>query len=89
MTQHANRETNYEPLAVSAAEAARLCGVCRAHWFRLLADGRIPQPVHFAGKKPLWVVAHLRDWLAAGAPDCKYQQQLHERIDADLAVRET
>ncbi|MGC8541351.1 MAG: helix-turn-helix transcriptional regulator [Phycisphaerae bacterium] len=55
------------PLAVAAADAARLCGVSPAHWAAMLAGGRVPPGVRL-GRRRLWPVAELRDWLAAGAP---------------------
>ncbi len=55
------------PLAVDAANAARLCGVSPAHWYTLLAGGRCPPGIRL-GRRVVWPVDDLRAWLAAGAP---------------------
>lgn len=55
------------PIAVAAAEAARLCGVSQAHWYSMLSAGRCP-PGFKLGRRRLWAVAELAAWIAAGAP---------------------
>lgn len=60
-----------QPLAVSAAEAARLCGVSRALWWRWHSAGRCPAPVRI-NRKTLWILDGpngLRAWLQAGCPE--------------------
>jgi predicted DNA-binding transcriptional regulator AlpA len=57
----------HQPLAVSGTDAARLAGVSRSTWFRLVASGRAPRGLYL-GSKRLWTVAELERWLAAGAP---------------------
>lgn len=62
--------TASQPLAVAASEAARLCGVSRALWWRLHASGRCPLPIHI-NRRTLWLVegpSGLRAWLEAGCP---------------------
>lgn len=54
-----------EPLAVSAAEAARLLGVSRPTVYQLMA--REDFPVFRAGKRTLISVEGLREWIAAQA----------------------
>lgn len=53
------------PLAVDAAEAARLCGVSAAHWYAMLSAGRCPAGFRL-GRRRLWGVTELRDWVSAG-----------------------
>ena len=55
------------PLLVDAHEAARLCGVCRAHWLRMHSAGRVPMPVRL-GRCVRWNVDELKRWSAAGCP---------------------
>jgi predicted DNA-binding transcriptional regulator AlpA len=55
--------------AVDAQGAARLCGVCRAQWWKLHAAGKVPLPVYLGTKAPRWVTDELREWLAAGCPE--------------------
>lgn len=54
-------------LLVSAERAAGLLSVSKAHLFRSVSCGRIPQPVRL-GRRSLWRTQELRAWLAAGCP---------------------
>jgi predicted DNA-binding transcriptional regulator AlpA len=56
-----------ETLAVDAAGAARMCGVSRAMWWKLHSSGRCPAPIRL-GRRCLWRVDELRQWLADGCP---------------------
>jgi excisionase family DNA binding protein len=56
-----------QPLLVPAVEAARLCGVSRAMWYRLLSAGRTPLPIRL-GRRMLWRVSELKEWVEAGCP---------------------
>jgi prophage regulatory protein len=56
------------PLLVSAVDAARMCGVSLAGWWRLHAAGKVPAPVKLNGRT-LWKTEELRSWVAAGCPD--------------------
>ena len=56
-------------LVVEAVQAARLCGVSRATWYSLRKAGRIPRPVRI-GRRVLWRIEELREWMAAGCPPC-------------------
>lgn len=49
---------------VGSVEAARMCGVSRATWYRLLALGKIPAPRKI-GRRTLWRERELRDWAAS------------------------
>ncbi|MBI1913616.1 MAG: helix-turn-helix domain-containing protein [Planctomycetes bacterium] len=64
-----------EPLLVPAPEAARLCGVSEATWWRLVAAGKTPSPVRL-GHSTRWRVAELKRWVQAGCPDRKAWQAL-------------
>jgi hypothetical protein len=55
-----------EPLVYRKADAARLCGMSVRLWERLLAAGKAPKPVAYAGKCPLWTKEALERWLKAG-----------------------
>ena len=55
------------PLAVDAAEAARLLGVSVSHWHAMMAAGRCPTGFRL-GRRRLWSTAELKAWLDAGAP---------------------
>jgi predicted DNA-binding transcriptional regulator AlpA len=65
-------------LAVTARDAARLLDISRAQLYRLHSAGRLPLPVYCGTRAPRWVVAELRDWLAAGCPDRQTWQRLRE-----------
>lgn len=56
-----------EPLGVEATRAAQLCGVSRATWYSLQKAGRLPKPVRL-GRRVLWRVEELHQWVAAGCP---------------------
>jgi predicted DNA-binding transcriptional regulator AlpA len=65
-----------ERLAVTARDAARLLGICRAQLYRLHSSGRMPRPVYLGGRAPRWCVEELRAWLDAGCPDRQTWEQL-------------
>lgn len=54
-------------LTLPAADAARLCGISRASWFKLRAADRVPAPIRLGGCVR-WRVDELHAWLDAGAP---------------------
>jgi hypothetical protein len=56
-----------KPLLVDTTTAARMCGVCRRYWLQLDNAGKVPAPVRF-GKRKLWSVKELQDWVAQGCP---------------------
>ncbi|HTV49182.1 MAG TPA: hypothetical protein VMG59_12140 [Phycisphaerae bacterium] len=55
------------PLAVGAADAAKLCGISRSTWLAQFSAGQTPLGFWIA-RRHLWLIDELRDWLAAGAP---------------------
>jgi predicted DNA-binding transcriptional regulator AlpA len=59
-----------EPLLVPAPEAARLCGISEATWFRLKSAGKTPEPVKLGGRV-LYRIEDLKLWVALGCPDRK------------------
>lgn len=67
-----------EPFAVPANDAAHLCGVSRATWWRLHSAGKCPMPVRVTSKSPRWRVDELRAWLDAGCPDRQSWQRIWE-----------
>jgi predicted DNA-binding transcriptional regulator AlpA len=56
-----------EPLLIGAEVAGRLCGVSEATWWRMHAAARVPSPVK-VGRKTLWRITELREWVAASCP---------------------
>jgi hypothetical protein len=59
-----------EPLLVDTDQAAAVCGVSPASWFRLKAAGKTPAPVKLRGRV-LYRVEDLRLWVQLGCPDRK------------------
>ena len=57
------------PLAVGAADAARMLGISRSSWLGLVSAGRAPGGIRL-GRRVVWRVGELGDWLNAGAPTC-------------------
>ncbi|MGC8542094.1 MAG: helix-turn-helix transcriptional regulator [Phycisphaerae bacterium] len=70
MTTATTQTAEAAPLAVDAATAAKMLSVSLAHFYTLLSGGRIPAGFRL-GRRRLWPVAELRDWLAAGAPSAE------------------
>ena len=66
-----------EPLLLSAAEAAQLCGISRSAWWGLRAAAKLPQPVHL-GRRRLWRRSELEAWIAAGCPTAATWEAEHE-----------
>src|SRR5262249_54201262 len=56
------------PELLAAPEAARLCGVSEATWWRLHAAARVPAPVRL-GRRTLWRLRELREFIASGCPN--------------------
>lgn len=62
-------------IAVSAADAAAICGMSRSKWYSLHAAGLCPRPIRVGGKT-LWLVDDLKAWMAVGAPTrAKWEKQ--------------
>ncbi len=55
------------PLAT--AQPWIVCGISRGQWFKLAASGRTPVAVRLGTRRPVYLIAELAAWLAAGAPD--------------------
>jgi predicted DNA-binding transcriptional regulator AlpA len=56
------------PLLVDAGAAAKLCGVSKATWYRLMSAGKVPAPIRLGGRV-LWRVRELELWTEHGCPD--------------------
>jgi predicted DNA-binding transcriptional regulator AlpA len=54
-------------LLVDAREAATLCGMSRAAWYKQLSSGKIPRPVKI-GSISRWRRRELERWIDAGCP---------------------
>ena len=62
-----------EPLLVSHNEAARLLGIGRTTFYQLCSSGRIgPMALKF-GRRSLFRLDELREWVAADCPPCTCQ----------------
>ena len=59
MSSRPNPPNTTPLLLVSANQAAELCGVARATWWKLHSSGRCPLPVRVGGRT-LWRVTKLR-----------------------------
>jgi predicted DNA-binding transcriptional regulator AlpA len=56
-----------EPMQVPDTGAAAMTGISRSHWQRLCVAGLTPAGVKL-GRRRLWNVAELRNWIEAGCP---------------------
>ena len=63
-------QTETAPLAVDSYGAARLMGISESHWRILVSGGRCPPGVRL-GRRRLWSVQELQDWIQAGAPSAE------------------
>ncbi len=46
-----------------------VCGISRGQWYKLAGSGRTPVAVRLGTRRPVFLIAELAAWLAAGAPD--------------------
>lgn len=54
---------------ISSREAAKLCSLSKAAWYRLISRGAIgPRPIRLGGAVR-WRKVELMDWIASGCPD--------------------
>jgi predicted DNA-binding transcriptional regulator AlpA len=56
------------PALLRDREAARMCGVSAATWWRWYAAGKTPEAVRVVGVTR-WRADELRDWIDGGCPD--------------------
>jgi predicted DNA-binding transcriptional regulator AlpA len=70
-TDAAGVDAALPPLLLTARQAAVLCAVSPATWWRWVSAGRSPAPVRVGGcvRWPLDGPGGLRAWIAAGCPD--------------------
>jgi len=64
-----NAGMDLAPLLVDARQAAGLCGVSPATWWRWDAASRIPAAVRIGAGGVRWRRAELESWTVAGCPD--------------------
>ena len=62
-----------QPLAT--ARPWVLLGISRSQWHKLKAQGRTPPPVYLGSRRPVYVVAELAAWLAAGGDREEWERQ--------------
>lgn len=55
-------------ILVDAATTAKLLGISRSSFFRLLSMEAVPEPVLLGGKIGRWRLAELLEWIEAGCP---------------------
>ena len=56
-----------ESALLDAKQAARLCGMSRAAWYKRLSSGQVPHPVKIGGLSR-WRRDELSRWIAVGCP---------------------
>jgi predicted DNA-binding transcriptional regulator AlpA len=65
-----------ERMMVNAEDAARLCGISKRHWNRLVSEGTAPRPIKFSRRLVRWRLSDLKEWVNGlsryeGATKCK------------------
>lgn len=63
---------------VDARKAAALCSISARFWAKLDASGKVPQ-ARKLGRRSLWSVLELRDWIAAGCPERGQWAQMRQK----------
>lgn len=68
---------NLEPLAVSINDACLLLGIGRTLFYQMASDGRLGVlPLSFGGRKKLYSVEELKNYVKAGCPNREQWQQI-------------
>ena len=57
-----------EPLLVDAKDAATMLGIGRSHFYAMLSSGQIGPMAHKLGRRRLYSVNELREWVDSGTP---------------------
>ena len=60
-----------EALLLTADQAAALCGVSAATWYRMASGGRCPAPVRLSRGCVRWSRETLVEWIRMGCPPLK------------------
>jgi predicted DNA-binding transcriptional regulator AlpA len=71
-----------EPLLLSADQAAALCGVSPATWYRMASAGRCPAPLRLSRGCVRWRTQELRDWIGGGCPSRREWEARRAAINA-------
>lgn len=71
------RKAGVEQLGLTARELASRLGISRAHVWKLLSLGRLPEPVRL-GRAVRWDKRVIDAWLAAGAPSAAQWEQMKQ-----------
>jgi excisionase family DNA binding protein len=66
--QPASLAAAVEPLLLTADQAAALCGVSPATWYRMASAGRSPASLRLSRGCVRWRRDELTGWIAAGCP---------------------
>ena len=54
-------------ILVDVAEVAKICGLSRSAFYKLVSSGRAPKPIKL-GRASRWRRQEIIDWIAAGCP---------------------
>ncbi len=73
-----------EPLLLTADQAAALCGVSPATWYRMASAGRCPAPLRLSRGCVRWRIEDLREWISGG---CVPRREFEARKNASGRAR--
>lgn len=76
-----SRASDPRRIALTSVELADLLGISRAHVWRLLAGGKLPQPVRL-GRSVRWDRWTIEEWMAAGAPPRERWEEMQRNQSA-------
>lgn len=71
--------TTDEPLLITAKEFAQKLNVSLRQIWRMLSEGRIPQPVRLGGTVR-WRLAEVKSWIAEGCPEPESRENERRRV---------
>ncbi len=74
-------QSQNEPILLSAADCARMCGIGRRSWFRYVAGGKTPACIRL-NTNPKWHREDIELWISMGCPDRKtFEAMKHQEAE--------
>src|SRR5262245_849907 len=75
-----------EPEGLGRVEAARFLGMGASTFDRLVAAGKVPEPVRLT-RRPLWPRSERADWMRAGCPSAAEWKRTKSRAGRSAVDR--
>jgi Predicted transcriptional regulator len=68
-----------EPLLINDKEAAEMCGIHRATWYRRNSAKLVPAPVRI-GSTVRWNQQELKQWISCGCPNRDKWEAMRDKV---------